>query len=113
MNAHQRFISEARVEKALTYLVESAGQIGEAREHAENTKNHVKHIEALLIKGSDAKSQDLRVADVRTSQRWLDATSKEATAAGELAALYARRDAEAAIIEAWRSQEASLRSVKL
>ena len=113
MNAHAKFISEARVEKALTFLVESAADIGRAKESAENAKNNVKHKEALLLKLSEAKTDALRAADVRTSQDWLDATAEEASAAGEMAALYARREAESAIIEAWRSQEATLRAVKI
>ena len=109
----RRIVSEARVQKALDFLVTSAAHIGEATERHKNAENKVKHVEALMFKMSDATSNDKRQADARTSEEWLTAVADEAEALGEVRALYARREAEAAIIEAWRSEQATYRAMKL
>lgn len=113
MNAHVRFISDERVQKALDYLVESAAPLGEARQRAKNAEHKVKHIEALMFKASEETSNDKRQADARTTKEWLSATQEDAIATGELAKLYALREAATSLIDAWRSQEANFRGMKL
>ena len=113
MNAHQRIVTEDRVQKALDFLADSAGALGAARERAKLAENKIKHVEALMFKASDATSNDRRQADARTSEAYVAAINEDAEATGELAKLYALREAAAALIEAWRSQEATWRSMKL
>lgn len=113
MNAHQRIVSEDRVQKALDYLADSAGKLGAARERAKLAEHKIKHVEALMFKASNETSNDKRQADARTSEQYVKAIQEDAEAAGEMANLYALREAAAALIEAWRSQEATWRSMKL
>jgi len=113
MNAQQRIVTEDRVQKALDYLAESAGKLGAARERAKLAEHKIKHVEALMFKASDETSNDKRQADARTTEAYVKAITEDAQAAGELANLYALREAAAALIEAWRSQEATWRSLKL
>ena len=108
-----RIVNDNRVQKALDFLVSSAAHIGEATERHKNAENKVKHVEALMFKMSDATSNDKRQADARTSEEWLKATAEEAEAYGEVRALYARREAESAIIEAWRSESATYRAMRI
>lgn len=113
MNAPQRIVTEDRVQKALDFLADSAGALGAARERAKLAESKIKHVEALMFKASDATSNDRRQADARTSEAYVAAINEDAEATGELAKLYALREAAAALIEAWRSQEATWRSMKL
>ena len=108
-----RIVSNDDVSKALDWLRDSAADLGKAKERATNAANYVKHVEALLFLSSDEKSAEARKADARTQQRWLNATTEEGIAAGELAKLYALREAASARIEAWRSEQANFRSMRV
>jgi hypothetical protein len=73
----------------------------------------VEHTEALLLKASSATSDMKRKADARTDQRWLEAAEEEATAAGEWEKIKSLREAAAMKIEAWRSENANYRGMKV
>ena len=73
----------------------------------------IKYIEALKFKASDASSNDARRADARTSEEYIDAINEDAFASGELAKMQALREAAALKIEAWRSEQANFRSMKI
>lgn len=73
----------------------------------------LKHVEALEFKASDASSNDKRQADARTSDAYMEAINEDAIAAGELAKMHALREAAAMKIEAWRSEQANYRSMRL
>jgi len=105
--------SDEDVERALSFLRDSAGELGEARARAIKAGHWLKHVEALEYKASDARNEAGRKADARTSERYIEAIYEDADAAGELAKLYALREAAAAKIEAWRSQSANYRAMKL
>jgi len=105
--------SEEEVERALSFLRDSAGELGEARARAIKAGHWLKHVEALEYKLSDARNEAGRKADARTSERYIEAIYEDADAAGELAKLYALREAAAAKIEAWRSQSANYRAMKI
>ena len=79
-----RIVTDEDVDKALAFLRDSAVQVGAARK-----------------------------ADVRCSDRWLAATADEARAAGEYEKLKALREAAAAKIEAWRSESANYRGMRV
>lgn len=108
-----RIVSNEDVAKALDWLRDSAQLLGETAEAAMNAGNMVKHTEALLFLGSEEKSAEARKADARCQQRWLDATEEEAKAHCELVKLKALREAAAAKIEAWRSEQANFRAMKI
>ena len=108
-----RIVTETEVERALDFLRDSAKYLGEACARATKASNMIKHIEALEFKASDATSNDRRQADARTSESYVDAINEEAFAIGELRKMYALREAASMKIEVWRSQEATLRSVRI
>jgi hypothetical protein len=103
-------VDEDRVHGAMDYLRETVGKLGKARERARLAENMIKHVEALEFKLSDAKTEAGKKADARTSQRFLDAIAEDAVACGELTKLYAAREAASTVVEAWRTQSATLRS---
>jgi hypothetical protein len=103
-------VTEEEVGDALRWLATNAAEIGEARAAMIRGDRLVQHTEALLMQMSEARSADARKAEARSSQRWLDATEIEATAAGEFEKMRALREAAMARIEAWRTESASNRS---
>ena len=108
-----RIVSEEDVHSAMEYLRDSAHKLGKARERAKKAEHMLDHTEALLFKMSAESSDAKRKADARTQQRWLDAAQEDAEATGELAKLYALREAASAVIEGWRTESATYRSMKL
>lgn len=113
MNAPNRIISDASIEKSLDWLRDHASVLGKAKAAADLAEKYVGHLEALLIKASDAKGADARKADARSSQRYLDAITDAAVKAGRLAELYCLRDAAAAKIECWRTEQSNFRAMRL
>jgi hypothetical protein len=106
-------ISDESVEKALHWLIAHADVIGKAKERTVLAGHMLKHIEALLSKASDEKSVEARKNDARTDKRWVDAIREDAVAAGEYERLRALREAAALKIEAWRSEQATMRAMKI
>lgn len=108
-----RIVQEAEVEKALDFLRDGAAAIGAAKARLVRAGHMIKHIEALEFKMSDASSNDKRQADARTSDAYVAAINEDADAAGEFEKLKALREAAGMKIEAWRSESATYRSMKL
>lgn len=107
----EAFISTEDVEKALHWLRDSAADIGSAKARAVKAEHMLKHIEALKFKEAEG-SAEARKAHARTTDEYLDALNEDAFAAGELAKLYSLREAASMKVEAWRSQQANLRSMR-
>lgn len=108
-----RIVTDGEVDKALTFLRDSADGIGRAKERLIKAGHMVKHVEALLLLASDERSIEAKKASARVDQRWIDATNEEAEAAGEFEKLKALREAAEAKIEAWRSESANYRGMKV
>lgn len=106
-------VDDNEVDKALDWLRDSAAEIGAAKRRAVLAGHMVSHVEALMSKTSNATSAEARKADARASQKWLDAVQEDAEAAGDMAKLYSLREAASAKIEAWRSEQANLRSMRI
>lgn len=111
--SHPQIVTDDEVDKALAWLRDSAADVGAARARAIKAGHMLKHVEALQYKASDARTEAGRKADARTSERYLSAIYEDAEAAGEVAKLYALREAAAAKIEAWRTQGANYRAMKI
>lgn len=109
----RRIVSDEDMEKALDFLRDSAADVGAAREQLANKETLVKRTEALLFLASDEKSVEAKKASVRASTRWLEASTEHAEAAGEWEKLRALREAAAAKIEAWRSESANYRGMRV
>ena len=108
-----RMITDSEVEKALDWLRDNAQAMGDAKARTVKAGHMLKHIEALLFKASDAKSAEAKKADARVSDKFIEATTEDAIAAGDYERLKALREAAALKIEAWRTEQASFRAMKL
>lgn len=109
----QRLISDSELEKALDWLRDHAETIGKAKSRVVKAGHMLKHIEALEFKRSDAKSAEAKKADARTSARYLAAIIEDAEATGEYEAMKSLREAAALKIEAWRSEQANFRAMRI
>ncbi len=107
-----RLVTDDEVGNALRWLATNAKDIGEARRAMVKAERMLQHTEAIEMLRSDAKSADARKAEARASQKWLDAANEEAETAGHFETQKALREAAAMKVEAWRSEQASLRAVK-
>lgn len=105
-------VTEDDVHNAVEYLRASATPLGKARAEAIKTEKMLSHIEALMTISSDMKTQDARRADARASDRYVDAINAHAEAAGGFEAMKAAREAASAVIEAWRTQSATIRQMQ-
>ena len=108
-----RIVTEEAVEKALDFLRDNAQDIGESKARVVKAGHMVKHVEALLTLASEQKSVEARKCEAKTNQRWVDAVNEEAEAAGEFEKLKALREAASAKIDAWRTESATYRGIKL
>ena len=113
MNQQPRIITETELEKALDFLRDSARDIGAAKARCVRAGHMLKHVEALEYKKSDAKTTEGRKADARTTQTYLDAILEDADAAGAYEVLKSLREAAAMKIEAWRSEQANYRAMRV
>lgn len=108
-----RIVTEEEVDRALSFLRDSAQDVGAARERFVKAGHMVKHVEAPMTLASDEKSVEARKCSAKTTQKWLDAINEEAAAAGEWEKLKALREAASAKIEAWRSESANFRGMRV
>ena len=109
----QRLISDTELERALDWLRDHAEDIGRAKERVIKAGHMLKHIEALEFKKSDAKSAEGKKMDARTSERYVAAMYEDAEAAGQYEMMKSLREAAALKIEAWRTEAANFRAMKL
>lgn len=113
MPPQYRIVPEVDLAKALDWLRDSADDMGRAKERMVKADKMLSHIEALLIRASDEKSDEKRKADARSSQRYHDGIVECAQAAGEYEKMRALREAAALKIETWRSEQANYRAMKV
>ena len=109
MSNRQRIVNDEEVEKALDWLRDSAQAIGDAKARLISAGHMIKHVEALEFKLSSEKSADARRADARCSERYMEAITEDAVAAGEYEKMKALREAAALKIETWRTEQANYR----
>lgn len=109
----QRMISDESVEAALDWLRDHAAVIGKAKERTVLAGHMLKHVEALEYKMSGASNVEGRKCDARTSERYVEAITEDAVAAGEFARLTALREAAAAKIDCWRTEQSNFRAMKI
>lgn len=108
-----RIVSDEEVHDAIEYLRASAEPIGDARHRLVKASSMIKHVESLLYLASTEKTAEGKKATARCDKRWLAAVNEEAEAAGEFAKLQASREAAMAKLEAWRSESANYRGMKV
>jgi hypothetical protein len=108
----QKFISEEEVDKALEWLRDNAHAMGAAKERVVKAGHMIKHIKALEMKkheGAVSKAEMLAMA----SDTYKEAILEDAMAHAEFEKMKSLREAAALKIEAWRSQEANYRSMRV
>lgn len=109
----KRIVTDEDVEKALSFLRDSAADIGAARQQLAEKEALVKATEAILFLQSEEKSVEAKKADVRASWRWKEVSDEHAEAAGIFERMKALREAAAARIECWRSESANYRGMRV
>lgn len=113
MSNRTRIVTDEELEKALDWLRDEAKAMGDAKARLVSAGHMIKHIEALETKMSPEKSVEARRADARCSQRYLEAIQEDAVASGEYEKMRALREAAALKIEAWRSEQANYRALRI
>jgi hypothetical protein len=113
MNHNPRIVTEVELEKALDFLRDNAKALGDAKARVIKSGHFLKHVEALEYKKSDAKTTEAKKADARTSETFMSAIVEDAEAAGAYEMMKALREAAALKIEAWRSEQANYRSMRI
>jgi hypothetical protein len=106
------FVTDEAASDALNWLVGNARALGKAKEKAVLAESMTKRIRALEMARSDAKTVAEKERDALASEAYLLAITAEAQAAGELETLRALKDAAIARVEAWRSLQATQRSLR-
>lgn len=109
----KRIVSDEDMERALHFLAQNAVEIGEARRRMLETDALMKRTEAMLFLSSTEKNAEARKAAARASDKWIEASTEAAIAAGEFQKNMALREAAAARIEAWRSESANYRGMRV
>jgi hypothetical protein len=97
----------------LDWLRDNAEDIGEAKRQAVLTQHMVRHVRALIMKSHSDMPVSAQEREAMASTQYRDACLAEAEAAGAFETLRALREAAAAKIEAWRSEQANYRSMKI
>ena len=107
-----RIVTDDEYGNVLRWLASNASEIGEARRQMVLKERLRQRTEAILTLQSQQKSVEMKKADARGSQKWLEASEEEAMAAGMFEQMKALREAAMAKHEAWRSESASRRGTK-
>ena len=105
-------ISEDEVEKALHWLLDNSGAIGDAKADQIRTQRMTKHIKALEMK-RHAGTVGAQEREAYASQNYLEALEKEARAAGHYETMLSLRGGKEMTIEAWRSMAANHRNARI
>lgn len=116
MNVHarnSRIVEENDVERALDFLRDSAREMGEAKAEMIRASHMIKVTKALSMRMYNDKPISFQEREAYVSAEYLAALERDAKAAGEYERLRALREAASMRIEAWRSQEATFRAMKL
>lgn len=108
-----RIVSDAELEKALDWLRDNAEDIGEAKRQAVLAAHMVRHVRALEMKRHSDMPVSAQEREALSSERYKSAILDEAEAAGAFETMRALREAAALKIEAWRSEQANYRSMKI
>jgi hypothetical protein len=106
-------VSDREVELALGWLVKHARDMGKAKERSVAAEHMLKHIKALAMKGSNESAISAQERDAYASDLYKKAVYEAAVAAGELEKMRSLREAAALKIEAWRSEQANFRAMKI
>ncbi len=106
-------ISEAQVQESMDYLFETARDAAEARAHREVLKEGLKRILAIGMRDANGKTVSERETAAYASDAYETALEGLRDAITTDETFRALRTSHAARIEAWRTWQATMRSVRL
>lgn len=108
-----RIVSDAELEKALDFLRDSAAALGAARAEMIRCSHMVKVIKAIEMKRHNHLPATKAEVEALASDEYLDALTNDAIAAGEFEKLRALREAAAMRIQAWQTESANYRGMRV
>ncbi len=113
MSNRTRIVTDDEMEKALDWLRDSAAEIGAAKADAVRASHMVRVVKALVMKRFNELSLAASEREAMASEEYRKALEEDAAAAGEYEKMRALRDAAALKIEAWRTEGANYRSMRI
>jgi hypothetical protein len=113
MSTRQHIVTDKSLEASLAWLRDHAKDMGSAKERSVRASHMVKHILHIEMKKSDETTAAGKERDAYASKAYLDAIEEDAKAAGALEMMRSLREAAALKIEAWRSEQANFRAMKI
>jgi hypothetical protein len=108
-----RIVSDEELEKALSWLRDNAKEIGDAKAELVRASHMVKVTKALSMRLHNEKPISHQEREALASEEYRTALERDAVAAGEYEKLRALREAAALKIEAWRSEQANYRALRI
>lgn len=113
MSNRTRIVTDESLEAALDWLRDNAKEIGAAKAETVRASHMVKVAKALAMKAHNEKPISHQEREALSSEQYRQALEADAVAAGEYEKLRALREAAALKIEAWRSEQANFRALKI
>ena len=113
VNQQRPMFTENEIEKAVSFLAESAPTIGVARGRMTKADAMLAHVEAIMMQKSDASSDVRRRVEARASKKYLAAIDERAAAAAEFEKLKSEREAAMKKINAWQTESSNWRSIRV
>jgi hypothetical protein len=107
-----RLVTEDMVSNALQILAETAEKAASAKAMLVRAEHEVKRVKARMVLQSSAGTLGLREADAVASDEVREAVRHEANAAQIYEHLRLLRSNAEAVIEAWRTESASIRAAE-
>ena len=102
-------ISDARLQKALTFLAETDEECGLRRGRMEGASLYLKTMKSAAMLDSKMKTQGDREADAYQNNDYLAAVERYQNAVADYESMRCKRATETLVVEVWRSQNANRR----
>jgi RNA polymerase-interacting CarD/CdnL/TRCF family regulator len=109
----QHIVTDEELEKALDWLRDNAREMGDAKAETIRASHMMKVVKALEMKRHNEKPVSHQEREAFASATYLEALERDAVAAGEFETMRALREAASLKIEAWRSEQANFRALKI
>lgn len=113
MSNRTRIVTDEELEKALDWLRDNAKEMGDAKAETIRASHMLKVVKALEMKLHNDKSVAHQEREALTSEAYSKALERDAIAAGEYEKMRSLREAAALKIEAWRTEAANYRALKI
>lgn len=108
-----RLVEDKDLQGALDFLRDNARDIGLAKGRMAKASHMIKVTKALVMKKHNELSAAKAEVEALSSEEYQEALLEDARATAQYEELRALREAAAATIEAWRSEQANYRAMKI